>query len=90
VTLASGTVAATIPGAPDTATTSPVQASCLTTATVCGHPNSISATTGTPTGKVYVTSSDSVNMTIIYTNTDTVEDHITLQGNGLRVLVTAP
>jgi hypothetical protein len=90
VTLASGTVAATIPGAPDVATTSPVQASCLTTAAVCGHPNSISATTGTPTGKVYVTSSDSVNMTIIYTNTDTVEDHITLQGTGLRVLVTSP
>jgi YVTN family beta-propeller protein len=39
---------------------------------------------------VYVTSPDSSELTVIYTNTNTVETHIPLQGNGLRVLVTAP
>jgi hypothetical protein len=63
---------------------------CLATTDVCGHPNSISATTGSPAGKVYVTSSDSEYMTIIYTDTNTVQNHITLQGSGVRVLVTAP
>jgi DNA-binding beta-propeller fold protein YncE len=84
VNLVSGTVTATIAGAPDT--------TCLTTATtsVCGHPNTISATTGAPTGKVYVTSPDSKNLTVIYTDTNTVQNHIALQGTGLRVLVTAP
>jgi DNA-binding beta-propeller fold protein YncE len=85
VNLTSGTVAATIagiapPGAPTTANA----------AYVFGHPNSISATTGTPTGKVYVTSGDSNYLTIIYTDTNTVQSHITLQGTGVRVLVTAP
>jgi DNA-binding beta-propeller fold protein YncE len=55
-----------------------------------GHPNSVSATTGNPTGKVYVTSSDNTDLTVIYTDTDTVQTHIPLQGNGVRVLVTAP
>jgi hypothetical protein len=54
-----------------------------------GHPNSVSATTGDPTGKVYVTSSDSTDLTVIYTDTDTVQTHIALQGAGVRVLVTA-
>jgi hypothetical protein len=55
-----------------------------------GHPNSVSATNGNPTGKVYVTSSDSTDLTVIYTDTDTVQTHIALQGKGVRVLVTAP
>jgi YVTN family beta-propeller protein len=61
-----------------------------TASQVFGHPTTISATTGSPTGKVYVTSPDSSELTVIYTNTNTVETHIPLQGNGLRVLVTAP
>ena len=57
---------------------------------IFGHPNSVSATGGQPAGKVYVTSSDNQYMSIIYTDTNTVQTHIPLQGNGLRVLVTQP
>jgi YVTN family beta-propeller protein len=57
---------------------------------IFGHPNSISATGGQPAGKVYVTSSDNQYMSVIYTDTNTVQTHIPLQGNGLRVLVTVP
>jgi YVTN family beta-propeller protein len=57
---------------------------------IFGHPNSVSATGGEPTGKVYVTSSDNQYMSVIYTDTNQVETHIPLQGNGLRVLVTNP
>jgi len=85
VNIASGTVAATITGI-----TSPTTPTAATAAYVYGHPNSISATTGSPTGKVYVTAPDSDYMTIIYTDTNTVQNHITLQGTGVRVLVTAP
>jgi hypothetical protein len=56
---------------------------------IFGHPNSVSATGGEPTGKVYVTSSDNQYMSVIYTDTNAVQTHIPLQGNGLRVLVTA-
>jgi len=56
---------------------------------VYGHPNTVAATTGTPTGKVYVTSSDNKFMTVIETDTDTVDTHISLQGLGVRVMVTA-
>ena len=55
---------------------------------IYGHPNTIAATTGTPTGKVYVTSSDNKYMTVIETDTDTVDTHISLQGLGIRVYVT--
>jgi hypothetical protein len=57
---------------------------------IYGHPNTIAVTTGTPTGKVYVTSPDAQFMTIIYTDTNSVVTHIPLQGYGLRVLVTTP
>ncbi|HMH15282.1 MAG TPA: YncE family protein [Edaphobacter sp.] len=55
-----------------------------------GHPNFIAATSGTPTGKVYVTSPESNAMTIIRTDTDTVETTVDLQGKGVQVRVTAP
>lgn len=95
VNLVSGTVTATITGA--TASSANVVPTCAVTAVatgatqacVYGHPNSISATTGTPTGKVYVTSPDSNFMTVIETDTDTVDTHINLQGVGVRVLVSA-
>jgi YVTN family beta-propeller protein len=57
---------------------------------IFGHPNSVAATSGQPTGKVYVTSSDNQYLSVIYTGTNTVQTHIPLQGNGLRVLVSAP
>jgi DNA-binding beta-propeller fold protein YncE len=55
-----------------------------------GHPNYIGVTTGTPTGKVYVTSPESNFMTVIRTDTDSVDTTIPLQGNGVSVRVTQP
>jgi YVTN family beta-propeller protein len=54
------------------------------------HPNYIAVTAGTPTGKVYVTSPESQNMTVIRTDTDAVSTIIPLQGFGTAVRVTAP
>jgi len=54
-----------------------------------GHPNWIAVTTGTPTGKVYVTSGDANDITIINTNTNTVATHLNLQGTGIAVRVSA-
>lgn len=54
------------------------------------HPNYIAVTTGTPTGKVYVTSPESQFMTVIRTDLDTVDTTIPLQGLGVSVRVTAP
>jgi hypothetical protein len=81
VNMISGTVQATIPAS---------SLSSAPSSDVYGHPNSISATTGTPTGKVYVTAPDSTYLSVIYTDTNTVATHLSLQGYGLRVLVTAP
>ena len=53
-------------------------------------PNYIAATTGIPTGKVYVTCGSSQNMTVIRTDTDTIDTTIPLQGNGIAVRVTGP
>ena len=95
VNLVSGTVAATITGASssDFAATPTCSvtavATSATNACVYGHPNSIAATTGTPTGKVYVTSPDSNYLTVIETDTDTVDTHINLQGAGVRVVVSS-
>ena len=55
-----------------------------------GHPNWIAATTGTPTGKVYVTAPDSNDLTIIRTDINTVTSHLSLQGAGVAVRVTQP
>ncbi|WP_263379371.1 YncE family protein [Granulicella paludicola] len=87
VSLVNGVVTATIP-ALSTAAATPTTAS--SAGYVFGHPNSVSATVGTPTGKVYVTSGDSQYLSILYTNTNTIQEHVNLQGLGLRVLVTSP
>jgi YVTN family beta-propeller protein len=58
--------------------------------TLNGHPNYIAVTTGTPTGKVYVVSPESNFMTVIRTDTDTVDTTIPLLGNGVSVRVTSP
>jgi YVTN family beta-propeller protein len=60
------------------------------TPTLCGHPAYIAATTGTPTGKVYIVSKDSQFMSVIRTDTDAVDTTIPLQGNGVSVRVTQP
>jgi YVTN family beta-propeller protein len=54
------------------------------------HPNYIAVTNGSPTGKVYVTSTTSQFMTVIRTDIDAVDTTIPLQGNGVSVRVTAP
>ncbi len=100
VNLVSGQVTATIAGVTSISggVTDPVTvptcnvtaaATAATQACVYGHPNTIAATTGTPTGKVYVTSPDSNYMTVIETDTDTVVTHINLQGVGVQVRVSA-
>jgi YVTN family beta-propeller protein len=53
-------------------------------------PTFLAATTGTPLGKVYVTSTTSPTMTILRTDTDTVDTTVDLQGTGVQVRVTAP
>jgi YVTN family beta-propeller protein len=78
INLVTNTVIATLP-----AGTSTNQLDLL----VHGHPSFIAATTGTPTGKVYVTSTDSTDLTIIRTDTDTVAYHLPLQGKGVAVRV---
>jgi DNA-binding beta-propeller fold protein YncE len=60
------------------------------TPSICGHPAYIAATTGTPTGKVYVVSKDSQFMSVIRTDTDVVDTLVPLQGKGVSVRVTAP
>jgi YVTN family beta-propeller protein len=82
INLASNTVTATIP-----VVTNPVG---IGTALLNGHPNYIAVTSGTPTGKVYVTSPESNFMTVIRTDIDAVDLTIPLQGNGVSVRVTQP
>ena len=81
INLVTDTVVATIPASNST---DPADA------LVHGHPGFIAATTGTPTGKVYVTSPDSTDLTVIRTDTDAVQTHITLQGKGVMVRVNQP
>jgi hypothetical protein len=87
VNLITGQISATICGVSGATATADVATN---PNLIFGHPNSVSATTGNPTGKVYITSSDNRYMSVIYTDTNTVLTHIPLQGLGLRVLVTAP
>lgn len=81
------TVVATVCGISTTAGTATATSS---PGLIYGHPNSVIATTGSPTGKVYVTSADSNFLSVIYTDTNTVQQHVNLQGKGVRVLVTSP
>jgi hypothetical protein len=87
VNLTSGTVTATIPATSVASATSDTN---TTPTEAYGHPTTIAATTGTPTGKVYITSSDNKFMTVIETDTDTVTTHVNLQGLGVKVVVTNP
>ncbi|WP_263375958.1 YncE family protein [Granulicella aggregans] len=53
------------------------------------NPTFLAVTTGTPTGKVYVTSTTSKLMTVIRTDTNQVDTAISLQGYGIQVRMTA-
>jgi DNA-binding beta-propeller fold protein YncE len=55
-----------------------------------GHPAYIATSASTPTGKVYVVCKDSQVMTVIETDTDSVDTTIPLQGYGVSVRMTAP
>ena len=96
VNLASGIVTATIPAATAynadgsiSYTGSPTCPGGGSLTCIYGHPNTVAATTGTPTGKVYMTSPDSNYMSVLETDTDTVDTHINLQGAGVRVRVSS-
>jgi DNA-binding beta-propeller fold protein YncE len=82
INLTTNTVTATIP--------IPVNPVTGSTPNLNGHPNYIAVTNGTPTGKVYVTSPESNFLTVIRTDTDTIDLTIPLQGNGVSVRVTQP
>jgi hypothetical protein len=82
INLATNTVTATIPIPQSTIVGS--------SPNINGHPNYIAATSGTPTGKVYVTSPESNFMTVIRTDIDAVDTTVPLQGNGVSVRVTQP
>jgi DNA-binding beta-propeller fold protein YncE len=82
INLSTNTVTATIP--------IPTQPGLAPTVVQNGHPNYIAVTTGSPTGKVYVTSPESNFMTVIRTDTDAIDTTVPLQGNGVSVRVTQP
>ena len=82
INLATNTVTATIP--------IPQSTIVGITPNINGHPTYIAASSGTPTGKVYVTSPESNFMTVIRTDIDAIDTTVPLQGNGVSVRVTAP
>jgi YVTN family beta-propeller protein len=55
-----------------------------------GHPAYIATSNSTPTGKVYVVCNDSQVMTVIETDTDSLDTTVPLQGYGVSVRMTAP
>jgi YVTN family beta-propeller protein len=55
-----------------------------------GHPAYITSSDATPTGKVYVVCNDSQVMTVIETDTDSLDTTVPLQGYGVSVRMTAP
>jgi YVTN family beta-propeller protein len=84
INLTSNVVISTLPALPD------AQCSTPTNLSVCGHPVYIAATTGVPTGKVYVVSKDSNFLSVIHTDTDQLQAVIPIQGHGVSVRVTLP
>ena len=82
-----------VPGVSTTCTVSVVN---LTTNTVTatipikGHPAWIASSDASPTGKVYVVCHDSQVMTVIETDTDSVDTTIPLQGYGISVRTSGP
>ncbi len=81
ISLSTNTVIATIPGANTTNASDGF---------VHGHPIYLGVTTGSPTGKVYVVSSDSTDLTIIRTDINTIQTHLSLQGFGVSLRMPTP
>jgi DNA-binding beta-propeller fold protein YncE len=82
-----------VPGVSTTCTVSVVNLTSNTvTATIPinGHPVYIATSAATPTGKVYVVCKDSQVMTVIKTDTDSLDTTVPLQGFGVSVRMTAP
>lgn len=57
---------------------------------VHGRPNWIAVTTGTPTGKAYITAGDSTDISIIRSDDNIIETHLSLQGLGVAVRLNQP
>jgi len=55
-----------------------------------GHPAYIASSNATPTGKVYVVCKDSQVMTVIETDTDSLDTTVPLQGYGVSVRMQQP
>jgi len=83
INLSTDTVVATVPGIGQSA-------SIETDAYVHGHPTYIGVTTGSPTGKAYVVSSDSTDLTIIRSDINAIQTHLSLQGYGVSLRMTSP
>ncbi len=57
---------------------------------VHGRPNYIGVTTGTPTGKAYITAGDSTDISIIRSDINIIQTHLPLQGFGVSVRMNQP
>jgi len=93
VNIVSGIRTTRIPATSNLATVAADESNVSTGAAVAnvifGHPNTIVAVIGSPTGKVYTTSTDSQYLSVEETDTEAIRTHISLQGTGIRVLSTA-
>lgn len=81
ISLNTNTVIATVPGANSTNATDGF---------VHGHPLYMGVLTGTPTGKVYVVSSDSTDLSIIRSDINAIQTHLSLQGFGVSLRFPTP
>ncbi len=82
-----------VPGVSTTCTVSVVNLTSNTvtsTIPISGHPAYIATSAASPTGKVYVVCNDSQQMTVIETDTDSIDTTIPLQGYGVSVRMTQP
>jgi DNA-binding beta-propeller fold protein YncE len=82
INLATFSVVATIPAVDNDDTVADLY--------VHGRPTYIGATTGTPTGKAYVVANSSTDISIIRSDNDQVQTHLSLQGFGVSVRMSAP
>jgi len=81
INLATNTVVATVPA---------IESVNEADGYVHGRPNWIAVTTGTPTGKAYVTAGDSTDISIIRSDNNLLQTHLPLQGFGVAVRMNTP
>ena len=81
INLTTNTVVATIPA---------IESTNEADGYVHGRPNWLAVTTGTPTGKAYITAGDSTDISIIRSDDNLIETHLSLQGTGVSVRLNAP